>query len=106
MYFSANIISFTTLLFNFRCVVAPIPSKMKKQKRFTTGFLFSTPSFLSGAGTVMNLAGNFYDFNFSESGFEADKMAIENDFRMLGQDIFDAIEKVNDDDDDVRLVLK
>lgn len=57
---------------------------MKKQKRFTTGFLFSTPSFLSGAGTVMNISGNYYDFNSSETGSEADKKAIENDFRMIG----------------------
>ena len=67
---------------------------MKKQKRYTTGFLFSTPSFLSGAGTVMNLSGNFYDFNASETGFEADQKALENDFRMVGQDICDAIEIV------------
>ncbi len=67
---------------------------MKKQKRYTTGFLFPTPSFLSGAGTVINLAGNFYEFNSSDSGFEADEKAIENDFRMIGQDIYDVIEKI------------
>ena len=66
---------------------------MKKQRRYATGFLFSTPSFLSGAGTVINLAGNFYEFNSSESGFEADEKAIENDFRMIGQDISDIITK-------------
>jgi len=70
---------------------------MKKQKRYTTGFLFSTPSFLSGAGTVINLAGNYYEFNSSDSGFEADEKAIENDFRMIGQDICDVIEKINED---------
>jgi hypothetical protein len=70
---------------------------MKKEKRYTTGFLFSTPSFLSGAGTVINLGGNFYDFNSSESGFEADEMAIENDFRMIGQDISDVLEKIEVD---------
>lgn len=70
---------------------------MKKQKRYTTGFLFSSPSFLSGAGTVINLAGNFYDFNSSDTGFEADETAIQNDFRMIGQDIFDVIEKIKED---------
>lgn len=70
---------------------------MKKQKRYITGFLFSTPSFLSGAGTVINLAGNFYEFNSSDSGFEADEKAIENDFRMIGQDICDVIEKIKED---------
>ena len=70
---------------------------MKKQKRYATDFLFSTPSFLSGAGTVINLAGNYYEFNASDSGFEADKKAIENDFRMVGQDICDVIETIKED---------
>lgn len=65
-----------------------------KTRRYTTGFLFSSPSFLSGAGTVINLAGNYYEFNDCESGFEADEMAIEHDFRMVGQDISDATEDV------------
>lgn len=67
---------------------------MKKQKRYSTDFLFSTPSFLSGAGTVINIAGNFYDFNSSVSGFEADRKALDNDFRMIGQDICDVVEGV------------
>ena len=68
---------------------------MEKQKRYNSGFLFSTPSFLSGAGTAFNLAGNYYRFNSSETGFEADEIAIENDFRMVGKDIFDAIENIS-----------
>lgn len=70
---------------------------MKKQKSYSTDFLFSTPSFLSGAGTVMNLAGNFYEFNSSESGFEADEKAIQNDFRMIGQDFSDVVDKVKEE---------
>lgn len=70
---------------------------MKKQKRFVTDFLFSTPTFLSGAGTAINLAGNFYEFNSSDSDFEADKKAIENDFNMIGQDIYDVIDKIKED---------
>ncbi len=74
-----------------------IKHEMKKRRRYTTGFLFSTPSFLSGAGTVLNLAGNYYEFNSSDSGSEADIIAIENDFRMVGQDIADVLEKIKDD---------
>jgi hypothetical protein len=65
---------------------------MNDQKQFTSGFLFSTPSFLSGAGTVINLAGNYYKFNSSNSGTEADELAIEHDFRMIGQDIKNAFD--------------
>lgn len=70
---------------------------MKKQKSITTGFLFSTPSFLTGFGSVINLAGNFYEFNSSKSGFEADQMAIQNDFDMIAQDLHDVLNKVNFD---------
>ncbi|MDI9356370.1 MAG: hypothetical protein QM536_05010 [Chitinophagaceae bacterium] len=70
---------------------------MKKQKIYTKSFLFSHLSFFSGAGTVINLAGNFYRFNSLDSGFEADRKSIENDFRMIGQDITCAIEKMKED---------
>ncbi|MCX6277049.1 MAG: hypothetical protein NT004_03000 [Bacteroidetes bacterium] len=72
---------------------------MKKLHRYTTGFLFSTPSFFSGAGTVMNLAGNYYDFNASETDFEADEVAIANDFRMVGQDFYDVLESIKIDNE-------
>jgi hypothetical protein len=65
---------------------------MKRQKKHTSGFLFSTPSLLTGAGTVINLAGNYFEFNISEADFEADKIAIENDFRVIGQDISSTLE--------------
>lgn len=67
---------------------------MNKIIRFKTDFLFSTPTFLSGAATVINIAGNFYNFNKSESGFDADFLALENDFNIVGQDIYDAMEEL------------
>ncbi len=67
---------------------------MKKSKRFNTGFLFSTPGFLSGAGTVMNLAGNYYGFNVSSSESEADFTAIKNDWDMIGQDMNDVLDNI------------
>ena len=70
---------------------------MKRQKKYTSGFLFSTPSFLTGAGTVINLAGNYYNFNYSDSNGDADRLAIEDDFRMIGQDIFTALDLFKDE---------
>jgi len=64
-----------------------------KKKRYITDFLFSTPSFLVGSATAMNLAGNFYNFNASKSNSAADSLAIENDFKMIGQDLYDVLEK-------------
>jgi hypothetical protein len=65
---------------------------MNENNKFSTGFLFATPSFWGGAGTVLNLAGNYYRFNSSDSGLEADEMAIEHDFMMMGQDLKNTID--------------
>jgi hypothetical protein len=62
------------------------------KRKLHTGFLFATPSFLMGAGTVMNLAGSYYKFNDSENDAEADFKAIENDFAIIGSDISHSIE--------------
>ena len=67
---------------------------MEKYKKYVSDYLFTTPSFLVGSGTVLNLAGNYYKFNTSESGFDADEKAIENDFGMIGQDLYDVMDKI------------
>ncbi len=70
---------------------------MKKQRRFTTGILYSTSSFLSGAATVINLGGNYYNFNSAETEIEADSQALANDFNLIGQDFNDILGNVKDD---------
>lgn len=60
---------------------------MKKTKKYRTDFLFPTPSFLIGAGSVLNIAGNYFDFNYSSSDTEADNKAILSDWGVIGQDI-------------------
>src|SRR6218665_1851258 len=73
-------------------------TKEKKRKRLIESFLFFTPSFLSGAGSVVNLAGASHRLNSYDFGFETDRAAIENDFRMIGQDISDAFEEISEDE--------
>ena len=53
--------------------------------------------FLSDSRCVINLAGKFYEFNSFDSGFKADEKEIDIDFRIIGQDIFDAFYKINED---------
>lgn len=60
---------------------------MKEVKISRTDFLFCTPNFWTGAASSINLFGNFYEFNTSETGAEADMRAIQNDFDMVGQDL-------------------
>ncbi|MCE0496625.1 MAG: hypothetical protein LV481_01575 [Methylacidiphilales bacterium] len=54
--------------------------------------LVSAGSILIGAGTIMNIAGIYFQYNYSNSDEEADRCAIFRDWRMVGQDIEKAIE--------------
>ncbi len=47
---------------------------------------------MGGMATVFNLGGNFFDYNRSRTPTEADAHAMEADWRIVGQDIADAIE--------------
>ncbi|TAE38320.1 MAG: hypothetical protein EAZ51_06100 [Sphingobacteriales bacterium] len=60
---------------------------MKKNKSYRSDFLFTTPSFLIGAGSVLNIAGNYFSFNYSSSDRQADTKAISSDWGVVGGDI-------------------
>ncbi len=57
------------------------------KRMLRTDFLFSKAGWLIGAGSVFNLAGNYYSFNSSLSGAEADRKALEADWNMVGLDL-------------------
>ncbi len=57
-----------------------------------TDFLFAAPSFLSGSARLFDLAGSYDAYNTSSSELEADQRALLADWRVVGQDIFDAIQ--------------
>jgi|AntRauMFilla1563_2_1112583.scaffolds.fasta_scaffold26258_3 hypothetical protein len=61
-----------------------------KQKRFRTNYLFPTPSFLVGFGSVVDLFGSPLIHVSSNSESDADRIEMQNDFNMIGQDISDA----------------
>ena len=54
-------------------------------------FLVATPSWLSGASRILDLAGQFDEYNDSHSIEAADAKAIFCDWRMIGQALFDAV---------------
>lgn len=70
---------------------------MTKLSRNKTYRLFHRTSFLDGIGSIINIFGNYFDFNFSNTGEEADKKAIENDWEVVGDDIRKAVQKMNDE---------
>ena len=63
------------------------------KKKYTSNFLFAMPSFLLGVGSVLNVSGNYYTFNYSKSDSEADTRAIESDWGMVGEDIKFGLQK-------------
>lgn len=68
---------------------------MKKNKKYRTKFLFVTPSFTMGMGSVLNIAGNYFPFNNSDSDIEIDIKGIESDWLAIGQDLKTAIKETN-----------
>ncbi len=72
-------------------------TKYKYYKRKTissSSRLYSKPSFLIGLGSILNIAGNYFDYNYSESEMDADNNAIENDWKLIGQDLKNAFELI------------
>lgn len=59
-------------------------------RKVQSDFLFAQPSFASGAGRVLDLWGQFDDYNHSDTPAEADAKALATDWFIVGQDIRDA----------------
>ena len=60
---------------------------MFEKFKHRTDLLFSRTGFLTGAGSVFNLAGNYYTFNSAESAEAADCRALASDWGVVGQDM-------------------
>lgn len=67
---------------------------MKKFKTLNkTSFLVEDNSFIKGVESVFNIAGNFFEYNTSNTGAEADKKALTSDWLMVGNDLKNASKK-------------
>ena len=62
-------------------------------KKVKSDFLFAQPSFASGAARILDLWGQFDEYNISATAEEADAAAIASDWIIVGQDICDAIKQ-------------
>lgn len=60
---------------------------------YRTSHLFPRTSFLTGMGSIFNLSGKYFIFNYSKSSHKADSIAIENDWGVIGQDLKTTIER-------------
>jgi hypothetical protein len=62
------------------------------KKYYKSDLLFPRTNFITGMGSIFNIAGNYYGFNRSATSNEADKKAIESDWGVVGKDIEKAIQ--------------
>jgi hypothetical protein len=56
-----------------------------------TDFLFARPSFMEGFARIVDFGGSLNEYNSSQSHEEADAMAIQKDFAVVGNDIWSAV---------------
>lgn len=67
---------------------------MKKiNSKYKTSNLLPKNNFWVGMGSVLNLAGSYFEYNYSDSGKEADFNAIMSDWKNIGEDIKGSKEK-------------
>jgi hypothetical protein len=64
---------------------------MSNLKDLRTGFLFGTPTFITGVARLVDLWGVFDHYNGASSEDEADAIALYSDWRITGQDLRDAM---------------
>lgn len=73
--------------------IKPLSIIMKKRKTiFKTDFLLPKNNFFVGLGSVLNIAGSYFDYNYSKSAAEADRKALVSDWANVGDDFKSAKE--------------
>lgn len=60
-------------------------------EKLKSDFLVAAPSFASGVGRLLDWYGSYDLYNVSRNGSEADAKAMYSDWRIVGQDINDAM---------------
>ncbi len=64
-----------------------IKSSRNKPRGYHTAFLFTSNRYWTAIGSLINLRGNYFDFNYSKSGFEADRKANFHDWMAVYSDL-------------------
>lgn len=65
----------------------------KTRIKYNTDFLLGKNNFWVGFGSILNLQGTYFDYNYSKSDIEADGKALYSDWQNVGDDIEKATKK-------------
>ncbi len=60
-----------------------------------TTFFFAKPSFLEGIARIFDFSGSLDRYNVSRSTREADRRALESDWRAIGEDMRRAMAEID-----------
>lgn len=60
---------------------------LEKDKISKTDFLLPKNNFLVGLGSILNIAGSYFDYNTSKTSEEADLKALISDWLNVGNDL-------------------
>ena len=64
---------------------------MKNKGCFRTDVLFAKSNYITGAGSILSLGGNYYKFNSSPAAKDADLKALSSDWGVVGSDFTTAM---------------
>lgn len=59
--------------------------------------LFALPSWAEGAGSIIDMAGSFHNYNDSPTPSEADAKALRSDWEAVGMDFLTAINEIREE---------
>ena len=71
---------------------------MKETQLFRSDFLFPDTNFITGMGSVLNIAGNYFDLATSKNDTIADLKALRADWGVIGQDVSEVLTECSNED--------
>jgi hypothetical protein len=67
-------------------------TKEMTENKYRTDFLFARSGFFVAMGSIFNIAGKYFEYNYSDTAKEADDRAIESDWGAIGNDLETTVE--------------
>jgi hypothetical protein len=72
----------------------------KRKTKYRTDFSLPKNNFFVGIGSVLNIAGAYFDYNYSKSEKESDFKAMHSDWQNVGNDFKKSLDKWEKDNKD------
>ena len=67
---------------------------LNKRTHIQSSKLYANSNFVIGMGSVFNILGSYFDYNYSKSEIESDNDAIKRDWEVIGGDLTSSIHTI------------